>query len=467
MNHYYSRIREVCSDRYLVLTLLAAGLYAVIFSLFSIEKHISYHSGLDLAIYEQLLWTTIHHGTLFYNTLEGMESFGVHFSPVLFTLLPAYYLVPQTVTLLVIQSLLLGVAAVPLYYLGRLLLNERAGFIIALSYLMYPALQGVNLTDFHIICFAPVFFFSAFYFIHRHNFRYFLLFAILLICVREDLIPVVALLSLYAAWFMRKNQRDFKPYIILATAAALWFLMVMLAIMPSFLPASHAGEITHLSRYQGTIEGLSQNQSYRLTHVFLLFGPLLLLPLAAPGVLLTGLSAFLEIFLSPNPFYYSIEYQYSALIIPSIFAATVITLAKVKNSPNKNVSKKFNHLVLALLVTGVLFMLLFSPSPIRSGPFADPYNPTITSHHQILDKILSGVPAGSAIGTQDDLLPHLSKRDHLYRGFDENADFIIADNQTKFIDIFSTTAEKLGEWPVIYSNGGVTVFQHPDSSGKA
>ena len=463
MNQYYSRMREIGKDRYLLFTCIAALAYIGVFSLFSFQKHLSYHSGMDLAIYEQLLWTTIHHSTLFYNTIEGMESFGVHFSPILFTLIPFYALFPETNTLLLIQSVLLGLGAVPLYFLARELLNAKAGCIIALCYLMYPALHGVNLTDFHIICFVPVFFFSAFYYIQKENFSHFLLFAVLLICVREDLIPVVILLALYAAWVMKKKQQNFKPYLIVAAATAIWFLIVMLVIMPSYLPAGHAEEITHMSRYQGTMEGLSKNNTYRITHIFLLFGPILFLPFLSPGALLTGLSAFLEIFISPSPFYYSIEYQYSALIIPSIFVATVITLAKVKQSPNIKISRLWYYLVLTLLLAGMVSMVFFSPSPIRSGPFADPYNPTVTSHHQLLDKILAAVPTESAIGSQDDLLPHLSKRDRLYRGFNTQADFIIADNQTKFIDIFSNSADELTTWPVIFSEGGITVFRHPDA----
>lgn len=464
MKNPCSWVRQHFSDLYLILTIFAALFYTRIFTSFSIEKHASYHSGLDLAIYEQLLWTTVQHGTFFYNTLEGMESFGVHFSPILFTLVPLYAIVPDTQTLFFIQTLLLASASVPLYLIGRHYLGESAGFIVALCYLMYPALHGVNLTDFHIICFAPVFFFSAFYGFVKKNVRLFMLFTILLMMVREDLIPVASLLSLYACWQTKKEGDDYRPYLLLAISGVIWFGIVMFVLMPSFIPTSHAEQIVHLSRYQGTIEGLGQNQEYRITHILLLFGPLLFLPIFSPGTLLTGISAFLEIFISPNPFYYSIEYQYSALIIPSIFTALVVSIAKMEDSSTLLLLKIRPLIIPTLLIIGIISMLLVSPSPIRSGPFKDPYQSDITEHHQIINSILESIPPESAIGTQDDLLPHLSRRNNLYRGYHDQADYIIAYNQTKFVSIFSDSADQLSTWPVVFFEYGITIFKNPDIS---
>jgi len=95
---FLGRLREIlCSARYteyIVVLLIVA--YTVIFSYFSILKHEAFLStGWDLGVYEQALWTTLNHGKLFYYTPDlafnpGGILFGLHFSPILFLILPIY-----------------------------------------------------------------------------------------------------------------------------------------------------------------------------------------------------------------------------------------------------------------------------------------------------------------------------------------------------------------------------------------
>jgi len=460
MNQYQVHGKKILSDTYFWICLLLIAIYTIIFTFFSIEKHQAYHSGIDLAVYEHVLWSTINQGTFFSSTLEGVNTFGVHFSPILFALIPVYILHPATETLLVLQTLLLGGAALPLFFIARHFIDDKAGVIVAFSYLMYPALHGVNLTDFHVICFAPLFFFSAFYFLKTENFRLFFLFVLLLACTREDLIPISVMLCVYGAWQAKQSSRDYKTYLIIAGILAAWFLIVIGVIMPALIPAgSSAGG--HIFQYQKMMEGFGHYQINRLTHAALLLTPILLLPLLSPDILFIGLPGFLEIFLSPSPYYYSIEYQYSALIIPCLFIATVKTLSTIRNFDQHHISCLYKPILCCLLISGFFCMLLFSPSPLRSGPFSKSYDPTITEHNLAMDEILESIPPDVAIGSQEDILPHISRRPNLYQGFNEKADYIIADNQTKFIDIFHKSANSLASWDIIYSKSGITIFKKP------
>lgn len=137
------------------LVLLFILVYTIVFSYVTILRHYSFSSGAyDLGIYENILWRTINYGDFFKSVPDPVGPtgyfFSVHFSPILFLLLPIYAVHQATETLLVFQSFVLALGAYPLYLLARKeLKSEVAGIVFAVAYLLYPPLQGVNWFDFH------------------------------------------------------------------------------------------------------------------------------------------------------------------------------------------------------------------------------------------------------------------------------------------------------------------------------
>jgi len=99
--------------------------YVAVFSYFTILKYCAFRSyAWDLGIFNQSLWTTLNEGRLFRHTLElflnsSGSFFAVHFSPILFLVLVPYAALQRPETLLVLQSVVLAIAAYPLYLLVR------------------------------------------------------------------------------------------------------------------------------------------------------------------------------------------------------------------------------------------------------------------------------------------------------------------------------------------------------------
>ena len=71
---------------------------------------------------------------------------------------------------------MLAVGAVPLYWLARQQLNSWAGLVFAAVYLLFPALQGANLFEFHPVTLATGFLPFAYWYLKQGNFGRFLLF---------------------------------------------------------------------------------------------------------------------------------------------------------------------------------------------------------------------------------------------------------------------------------------------------
>src|SRR5260221_9194500 len=140
---------------------LATGLVALAVLLFS-GFYIAFLTGLhdayrthaeDLGIMDQAIWNTLHgqvlHQTICNNisdtncySLSGISRFSIHFEPILFLISLFYLVAPDPKTLLVVQTLVVASGAFPAFWLARLRLrNELASVVIALLYLLYPALQ--------------------------------------------------------------------------------------------------------------------------------------------------------------------------------------------------------------------------------------------------------------------------------------------------------------------------------------
>lgn len=73
--------------------LLIVALYVIVFSVLYISRYLSFNSGVDLGLYDQLVWNTLN-GRLFENTLlaDAYFYFGKSFSPLIAAFVPFYAL---------------------------------------------------------------------------------------------------------------------------------------------------------------------------------------------------------------------------------------------------------------------------------------------------------------------------------------------------------------------------------------
>jgi uncharacterized membrane protein len=101
----FVRVRSSVSSNWVLY--LAVFVYIIVMSSIAILKQYAFlTSGFDLGIFNQAFHTTLFDGKLFYETGDlsfnpGGSFFGVHFSPILFLLLPFYAIHPSAENLLV------------------------------------------------------------------------------------------------------------------------------------------------------------------------------------------------------------------------------------------------------------------------------------------------------------------------------------------------------------------------------
>ncbi|MBI4871420.1 MAG: DUF2079 domain-containing protein, partial [Candidatus Riflebacteria bacterium] len=116
-------------------------LYCLLAGGFSVARYASFKSHLhDTGLISQSFWSTTQ-GLFFTNSVNpeiGRSAcyFGNHFTPIYFAIAPLYWAFPSPVTLLVLQTLLIGLGALPVFFLARRHLeSQAAGLLFAFLYL--------------------------------------------------------------------------------------------------------------------------------------------------------------------------------------------------------------------------------------------------------------------------------------------------------------------------------------------
>jgi uncharacterized membrane protein len=447
-------------DRSEIVVILAILGYTLVFSYFTILKFTAFSTyAWDLGIFDQSFWSTAHAGKFFFSTVEQFISpsgsfFGTHFSPVLFLVLPFYYVASSPQTLLVSQSLILALGAIPLYFFAKNVLKSKTmAVVFSLVYLIYPPLQGINWFDFHAQAFLPVFFFSAFYFLYKEKWPQYFLFIFLSLAVAENVPITVVFIGLYCLWRFRrsifqavKSYRLTEPKLLVPVVTIVfalvwsflvgWYRQVYYPVNPDFTQLYKAVDNWSVLGLQGLspAEALKDPNAlpfFIITHpdraftafitdfplkflyLMLLFGPIIFLSIRSSIAVISLAWLVPALFSNYSP-YYTIGDQFPAYIVAFLFMAAVEGVRK--NSRPIQLPNLASYAKL-LLLGSILFTIAVSPlSPAMSAiqgnsPYFSVYHvPTVTRHDRIEQQIADLVPTGASILTINNIFPHFSSR---------------------------------------------------------
>jgi uncharacterized membrane protein len=435
-------------DRSLLLLGLGILAYTVSFSFFTIVKHYEFGTrAWDLGIFNQSYWTTLHEGKLFYSTVELLINpsgsfFATHFSPILFLVLPAYAVYPAPQSLLVTQSFILALGAVPLYKLAVRVTKYRI-FALSLAniYLLYPPLQGINWFDFHAQSFLPLFFLSAFYFFEKRSWKPYFLFVILSLMCEEHAAVTVVSIGLFAILQHRKHllaavkTRNFKDSLLMVSlltmaSGILWYTLTILvrnvffSVNPAFLSTFKAAsnwrilgveDPTMIPLYilqypSKAMAALGYDIHLKVSYLLALFAPLAFTSFHRMKYLLPTVPWFVYSFFSNYQPYYLISFQYSAYVVAFIFIAATYAIGYEVTDLRR--SKKR---VTTALMFGVMAFLLVSPLSLTVAILLPDYGVRpISGRDELIHQLLTYVPSNASIMADSTLFPHVSSRSNAY-----------------------------------------------------
>lgn len=439
---------------------LFAALYALVFSALTIRRHEVYSSArFDLGNMDQAIWNSAH-GRILEVTSETGENVGRlvnHADFLLLAYVPLYWVWASPYWLLVSQAVVVGLGAVPLYWLARRFLKrDWPAAMISAAYLLSPGLQSANTFDFHAQTLAPTFLLFAFFYLLERRLLPFAAFAVLAALCKEEISLIVAMMGLYVALVHRRLTWGIPVFV----AGFGYFAFVMGVLIPSFNDGTPSELVE--GRYEevgGSMSGMARTlftdpaavvghalSGNKPAYLLDLIGLSLLLGLFSPAVLLIALPELAINLLSNRAQMSSVYYHYSAPIWPFIYLATAAGIARITGLVGRLASGRRWREDLISVLPGVLafWVLLFGAyMDLVYGPIppARNYieNPVVMrqlpdGYVQNLDEALSLIPDDGdvSVSASNWLAPHLAHRETLYlfptrEGAGGAADYIVVD----------------------------------------
>jgi uncharacterized membrane protein len=171
----------------------AVAAFIVVYLALDFNKLYALRYGADLGTYLQTLVNLRHGSSLNYG--EWRPHLEVHDSWVLAALVPLVALFPRAETLIVVQVVVVAVAAFALARFGREIgLSSGAANVLGIAYLLTPSAQGIAYDNFSENVFVPLFAFWGAVAVRKRAFWPALVMGLLLMGTKEDEI-------LFIAWF--------------------------------------------------------------------------------------------------------------------------------------------------------------------------------------------------------------------------------------------------------------------------
>ena len=396
---------------HLPLVLMIAA-YVVHFSSLSISVFDGYGDPpFDMALFDQGIWLLSRFHAPFV-TVMGRDLFGDHTCFILLAVVPLYWIWPHAQLLLVLQTLLLAGAAVPIYLVARRYLASTVlATTIAAVYLLNPALQNGNLEQFHPEAFSVAGISVAI--LAALEWRRRLLIGAVIVCllVKQDAGMLIMPLGLWVAW-----RRDWRWGLAIFAAAAAWQAIAFEVIVYAFLgTTSFQADRIPFGGFGGVLRTfffhpatfwrytVSGHRPFYLWQLGVSVGWVFL---AAPEIAAVAVLSFLENYLSQFPYQHQIIYHYSLPLVPVLVLGTVWAISRRRTAAARGALTfvSFACALVACVVWGL------APFSLHKYPHWSPNSPEV----QDINAVEKALPPDAVVSAWYPYVAHIDHRVRVY-----------------------------------------------------
>lgn len=398
----------------------------------------------DLGIYDNVFWRTVNGDFLGCSYCKTGKHVSAHFDPIIAVFSPLYMLSPRAETLLVLQSVWLATGAAPLYLLAQKRLgNPWFGVLLVATYVLYPALHGVNLFDFHSLTLVVPSLLWAIWFIDSGaRWRYWLV-LVLMLMTREDMSLLACFVGAYA--ILCKRPLTGLVTIVLALAYLAWAKLYMMND-PGLMMAGGKDSMSYVFFYEdmipheseglkGLVISLVTNPGFALKILLLekkvffflaLLGPLLFLPLIAGRKVVMMVYGAIFLGLASRHHVYSLHFQYSSVLFPVLLASLPDALARASESrvtralglhPRRLAWTLAWACLLATALTSLKFGAFVPNDSFKAGWNSIVRNPKqdALDRYDTVRELVAQIPPDATVSSTSGLGPHVSNRRDVYK----------------------------------------------------
>lgn len=386
-------------------------LYALYFSL----RTVGIHNGLgtsafDFGLYDQGIWL-MSRGHSPFVTLMGRNLFGDHSSFILVLLIPLYWIFSSTSVLFIVQSIVVAVGALPVYWFSRQRLrSEPLAALMAGVYLLHPSIGWTNLENFHPDAVLGTCVAFAIWAAFAGRWSWYWVAVVLALSVKEDVAFVLAPLGIWVAY-----KADKKRGLVTTLASLLTMALMFLVVMRSFtgvafrnswrIPFGGIGGLLKTTFTQPAKLAAYLWSEDRPAYVWQMLAPVGFIFLYEPSLVLVGMVMFASNVVSTFWYQHQIQYHYSIIIVPCIVMGTVWALGKFSRSARRWASA-------CVIVSALVCGYLWSPMPFArtsTSSWTSDMPPVVAARESI-----RLVPDDAVVAAYHSLTAHMARRVTIY-----------------------------------------------------
>lgn len=418
--------KKGCFAPVLIFGIAVSCLFGSAIAAIGVMRYLGYSApNFDFGIFCQMFANMAKTGTPV-TTVERdglLSHFAVHTSPVLYLLLPFYFVFRTPITLAVGQAVILYSSIVPLLLIGRRRgLSNGMLILLSVAFAAYPAIATGCYYDFHENCFLLPLLLWTFWFSECRRPIPFFLFALLTLTVKEDAFVYLLIFALFL-WIAERRWKTALPTALLAVG---YFLIV------SHLMKQN-GEGVMSWRYSNLLpdgeEGLFgvvltvfTNPGYVMTQILtstagdaskFRYLAALLLPLACMPCVTRRASRWLLLsplllnLLTMYVYQPNVNFQYSFGIIAFLFYAATLNLADLPRPA------KYGGTVFSLVACVVAFSMLVLPMIGANREQINDYR----ERNAVIAETLDKIPKDASVCSTTFFVAHLSDHTELYETY--------------------------------------------------
>lgn len=440
--------------------------YAGGFGLLAALEHRAFETGrFDLGNMVQAVWSTAHGRPLEVTDLDGdqLNRLGAHVDPLLAAFAPLWWLWPSPTMLVVVQAVVIALGALPVYWLARKHLGSHwMPALFAVAYLLYAPVQWLALDDFHPGALACPLLLYALWYLDEGRLLAALPFLALAALTKEEIPLVVAGLGVWYA-LGRGHRLAGAGIAVAGTALTVVFLTL---VMPHYRGGGASAFYGRYDAVGGSPGGIVKKlvtdpivvlqavtEGRDLAYLLHLALPLAGLFLAAPLLLVAALPELAANLLSETTTQTSIEFHYTAPIIPLLVAGAVLGAARVP---------RLAPLALAASLAGAVAL-----GPLWAGELAPD---RMSTHDRVAARAVNLIPRDAPVSSTNGLGAHLSERRRVFSyPVIRESDWVVVDlRRASYLDrrsAPSTAAIPMarllasGGWETVLDEDGIFVLR--------
>lgn len=405
----FDRVLRASKPTLLVWTVVA--LYATYFSVRTVGVHRGLGtSAYDFALYDQGLWL-ISRGDTPFVTLMGRNLFGDHSSFILLLLVPFYWVISSTSLLFVVQSIAIALGALPVYYFSKSCMrSEGLGALMAVLYLVHPAIGWTNLENFHPDSMLGVLVATAIWAAHSKRWRWYWAAVALALLVKEDVAFVLVPLGVWVGVYHHRRFGLITSLVSLATMSVM-FLVVMRGLTGVTFRNSWRVPFGGIGGFFATLVTKPLvfaryiASEDRPMYVWQMLSPMAFVFAYRPALALVGVVMLASNVVSTFWYQHHIHYHYSLIIVPCIVMGSAWALGKM----SRNV---MNASVVLVATASFLTAFLWSPLPLSLSTtqhWTSQSAPVVAAR-----EALEFVPGDVSVAAYHSVSAHLARRVEIY-----------------------------------------------------